>query len=75
LKPELIIEPNIDRPDDVYQALIDAHRELSEADSLRLNSRIILILANQVGHADLLIEAIALARQTLQAAPGDKRTG
>jgi hypothetical protein len=75
LKPSLIIEPNIDRPDEVYQALIDAHRELSEADSLRLNSRIILILANQVGYADTLIEAIALARQTLQAAPGDNRKG
>jgi hypothetical protein len=75
MKPALIIEPNIDRPDEVYQALIDAHRELSEADSLRLNSRIILILANQVGHADTLIEAIALARQTLQAAPGDNLKG
>ena len=73
MKPALIIEPNIDRPDEFYQALIDAHRELSEADSLRLNSRIILILANQVGDVDTLIEAIALARQTLQAAPGDNR--
>lgn len=75
MKPALIIEPNIDRPDEFYQALIDAHRELSEADSLRLNSRIILILANQVGDVDTLIEAIALARQTLQAAPGDNRKG
>jgi hypothetical protein len=75
MKPALIIEPNIDRPDEFYQALIDAHRALSEADSLRLNSRIILILANQVGDVDTLIEAIALARQTLQAAPGDNRKG
>ena len=62
----LILEPNIDRPDDFYQGLIDAHRDLSEADSLRLNSRLILILANQVGHTDRLIEALALARSTLQ---------
>lgn len=75
MKPALIIEPNIDQPDEFYQALIDAHRALSEADSLRLNSRIILILANQVGDVDTLIEAIALARQTLQAAPGDNRKG
>jgi hypothetical protein len=61
----LILEPQIDRPDDFYQALIDAHRDLSEADSLRLNSRLILILANQVGQSDRLIEAIRLARATL----------
>ncbi len=61
----LILEPRIDRPDDFYQALIDAHRDLSDADSLRLNSRLILILANQVGHSDRLIEAIRLARATL----------
>ncbi|MFN5512294.1 MAG: DUF2783 domain-containing protein [Burkholderiales bacterium] len=61
----LITDPNIDRPDDFYQALIDAHRDLSEADSLRLNSRLILILANQVGSTDRLLEAIELARSTL----------
>jgi hypothetical protein len=61
----LVLEPQIDRPDDFYQALIDAHRDLSEADSLRLNSRLILILANQVGQSDRLIEAIRLARATL----------
>lgn len=67
----LIIDPNIDRPDDFYQALIDAHRDLSEADSLRLNSRLILILANQVGHTDRLLEAIDLARSTLETPPRD----
>jgi hypothetical protein len=62
----LITDPNIDRPDDFYQALIDAHRDLSEADSLRLNSRLILILANQVGSTERLLEAIDLARTTLE---------
>jgi len=67
----LITDPNIDRPDDFYQALIDAHRDLSDADSLRLNSRLILILANQVGHTDRLLEAIDLARSTLETPPRD----
>lgn len=62
----LITDPNIDRPDDFYQALIDAHRDLSDTDSLRLNSRLILILANQVGNTDRLLEAITLARSTLE---------
>ena len=70
LAASLITDPNIDRPDDFYQALIDAHRDLSDADSLRLNSRLILILANQVGSTDRLLEAIDLARSTLEA-PSD----
>jgi hypothetical protein len=55
-------EPNIARPDDFYQALIDAHAGLSEAQSAALNARLILLLANQVGDVDTLRAAIAAAR-------------
>ena len=55
-------EPNIARPDDFYQALIDAHSGLSEAQSAALNARLILLLANQVGDVDTLRAAIAAAR-------------
>jgi len=57
----LNLEPAIDRPDDFYEALIAAHRGLDEAQSLALNSRLILLLANQIGSADVLIAAIACA--------------
>lgn len=56
-------EPNIARPDDFYQALIDAHAGLSEAQSAALNARLILLLANQVGDVDTLRAAIAAARE------------
>ena len=55
-------EPNIARPDDFYQALIDAHAGLSEAQSAALNARLILLLANQVGDVDTLRAVIAAAR-------------
>jgi len=58
-------EPNIDGPDEFYEALIDAHAGLSEAQSAALNARLILLLANQVGDLATLREAIAAARAAL----------
>jgi hypothetical protein len=55
-------QPNIDRPDDFYQALIEAHAGLSEEQSAALNARLILLLANQVGDLETLKEAIAAAK-------------
>ncbi|MBE0631844.1 MAG: DUF2783 domain-containing protein, partial [Burkholderia vietnamiensis] len=42
---------------------IDMHRDLSDADSQLVNAKLILLLANQIGDADVLREAMALARQ------------
>jgi len=58
-------EPNIERPDDFYQALIDAHAGLDDARSAALNARLVLLLANHVGDMEALHEAIALARDAL----------
>jgi hypothetical protein len=58
-------EPNIAQPDDFYQALIDAHAGLTDAQSAALNARLILLLANQVGDFDTLRAAIAAARAAL----------
>lgn len=55
-------QPNIARPDDFYQALIEAHAGLSEQESAALNARLILLLANQVGDLETLKEAIAAAK-------------
>ncbi|HQR22148.1 MAG TPA: DUF2783 domain-containing protein [Burkholderiaceae bacterium] len=59
----LTTEPKLDRPDDFYQALIDAHAGLSLEQSAALNARLILLLANQVGDLDTLRAAIAAARE------------
>jgi hypothetical protein len=55
-------QPNIDRPDDFYHALIEAHAGLTEEQSAALNARLILLLANQVGDLETLKEAIAAAK-------------
>ena len=58
-------EPNIEAPDEFYEALIEAHAGLSEAQSAALNARLILLLANQVGDLATLKEALAAARAAL----------
>ena len=54
-------EPRLADPDAFYQALMDAHRGLDEAASRKLDARLVLILANQVGDMAVLREALALA--------------
>jgi hypothetical protein len=54
---------NIPVPDEFYQALIDAHRDLSDEQSELLNARLILLFANHIGDMDVLREALAAARE------------
>ena len=49
--------------DDFYEALLDAHQGLSDADSAALNARLILLLANHIGDVSVLLEALEAARQ------------
>jgi hypothetical protein len=59
---ELITSPHIESPDDFYEALIDAHRDLSAEASHALNARLVLLLANHIGSLDVLRQALAAAR-------------
>ena len=61
----LITTPNLDAPDDFYEALIDAHRDLSGAASQALNARLVLLLGNHIGDLNVLREAVAAARASL----------
>jgi hypothetical protein len=56
-------EPNLKAPDDFYDDLIGLHRGLSEAQSALVNAKLILLLANHVGDADVLRAAMAAARE------------
>lgn len=49
--------------DDFYEALIDAHRDLSDEQSAMVNARLILLLANHVGDIGTLREALRIARE------------
>lgn len=63
----LIVEPNFDTPDDFYEALIDAHHDLPDAESHALNARLVLLLANHIGTQSVLCEALAAARGSVGA--------
>ena len=54
------------RPDDVYNAIVDAHRDLTDEQCRAFDARLILLLANHVGDEDVLREALAEARRTLE---------
>ncbi|WP_353474372.1 DUF2783 domain-containing protein [Salipiger sp. H15] len=50
------------RGDEVYEALMTAHEGLSEEESHALNVRIVLLLANRIGDADVLKDIFETAR-------------
>ena len=59
---ELITSLHLDAPDDFYEALIAAHRDLTTEASHALNARLVLLLSNHIGSLDVLLEALAAAR-------------
>lgn len=58
-------EPNVPDPDGLYAAIIDAHAGLTDAESVALNARLVLLLANHIGDAGVLREALATARTSI----------
>jgi hypothetical protein len=65
---QLNTDPNIARPDDFYEMLIDTHRGLTEEQSRDVNAKLILLLANHVGDIEALREAMDIARRGQQPA-------
>lgn len=57
--------PRLAQPDDVYQVLIDAHRDLSPEQSQAFNSRLVLLLANHIGDEGVVAEAVMAAGKGL----------
>ena len=60
-------EIRVSQPDDLFEALVDAHENLTNAESRQLNSRLILLLANLVGDLDQVLAAINKARSSITA--------
>jgi len=61
---KLVTASQFSNPDEAYEALVDAHRGLSDDASVALNARLVLVLANHIGDLEVLKEAIALAKTT-----------
>lgn len=60
-------EMRLTDPDDFYQELLDLHRDLSDEQSALLNAKLVLLLANHIGDAVILREAMRAAREDLTA--------
>lgn len=54
---------NFQDADRFYEQLLDAHAGLTPQQSQLLNARLILILANQVGDAQVLAECVSAAQR------------
>jgi hypothetical protein len=63
----LSTQSNFPDPDAAYRLVVEAHRGLSDEDSALLDTSLVLILANHIGDADVLREAISLAKRQLRA--------
>jgi hypothetical protein len=58
---KLHTEPRLADPDDFYAALIELHRGLSDEEARLVDAKLILLLANHIGDADVLREAMEAA--------------
>ncbi|MGF6773695.1 hypothetical protein P3T18_006209 [Paraburkholderia sp. GAS199] len=68
-------QPNLARPDDFYEALIDMHRDLDDAQSQSANAQLILLLANHIGDHAVLLDAMRFAREGVTSAVGQDVAG
>jgi len=59
-------DPHLESADDFYEALIDAHRDLSTEQSQMLNAKLVLLLANHIGSTAVLTQALQAARANLR---------
>lgn len=58
---ELVTTPNIAAPDDIYGLIVDAHAGRSEAESMKINAKLVLLLANHIGDRRVIEQAVANA--------------
>lgn len=58
---ELITRPNLANHDEIYERLIALHEDRTEAESLRLWSRLALLLINHIGDGEAVAQAIKIA--------------
>ena len=53
---------NLTRPDDIYNAIVDAHKGLSDEECRTFDARLILLLVNHIGDEEVIREALKAAR-------------
>jgi hypothetical protein len=68
-------DANVPDPDGFYEAWLAAHEGLSDAESADLDTRLVLLLANQIGDQAVLLACIAAARAAKEQEPPTPRDG
>ena len=49
---------NLARPDDVYNAIVDAHKDMNDEQSRAFDAKLILLLVNHIGDEAVIREAL-----------------
>ncbi|HLV29073.1 MAG TPA: DUF2783 domain-containing protein [Burkholderiaceae bacterium] len=65
--PHLNTQSNFNVPDEFYERLINAHRDLSTNESNAMNAALVLLLSNHIGDLDVISQALEEARQSVLA--------
>ncbi len=60
---KLIVTPNLADHDAFYEALLARQKGKSDAEALAFAAELVMILANHIGDAEVLEEALQLAEQ------------
>ena len=64
MSAKLHTDARIDDPDDFYARLISLHAGLSPEQSQKLNSKLVLLMANQIGDREVLDAILASAAKS-----------
>ncbi len=59
----LDLSPRLSDPDGLFAALVAAHEGLDPPASRRLDAALVLLLANHIGDAGVVLEAICVAQE------------
>ncbi len=55
---------NLARPDEVYNAIVDAHKDMTDEQVRAFDAKLILLLVNHVGDEAVIREALLEAAKT-----------
>ena len=58
---------NFNVPDEFYECLINAHRDLSTNESNAMNAALVLLLSSHIGDLDVVSQALDEARKSVMA--------
>jgi len=64
---QLTTQSNFNVPDEFYERLISAHRDLSTNESNAMNAALVLLLSNHIGDLNIISQALEEARRSVLA--------